>query len=82
MCLATLPMNESEARDDLVLIETSLLFFCKFQLSSIIRKAQVAKHMTVKISIVGCVNGKNGPNHFLIGPDPVFFCSVHGLSGS
>ena len=30
VCLVTWPMNESEAGVDLVLIETSLLFLCKF----------------------------------------------------
>ena len=30
MCLVTWPMNESEAGVDLVLIETSVLFLCKF----------------------------------------------------
>ena len=29
------PLNESEAKVDLVLIETSLLFLCKFQLISL-----------------------------------------------
>ena len=33
--LVTWPMNESEARFDFVLIETSLLFLCKFQVISI-----------------------------------------------
>ena len=34
VCLVTWPMNESEAEVDLVLIETSLLFLCKFLLIS------------------------------------------------
>ena len=33
--LVTSPLNESEAKVYLVLIETSLLFLCKFQLISI-----------------------------------------------
>ena len=32
MCLVAWPLNESEAEVDLVLIETSLLFLCKFLL--------------------------------------------------
>ena len=34
MCLVAWPLNESEAGVDLVLIETSLLFSCKFLLIS------------------------------------------------
>ena len=34
VCLVTWPLNESEAGVDLVLIETSLLFICKFLLTS------------------------------------------------
>ena len=34
VCLVTWPMNESEAGVDLVLIEISLLFLCKFLLIS------------------------------------------------
>ena len=34
VCLVAWPLNESEAGVDLVLIETSLLFFCKFLLIS------------------------------------------------
>ena len=34
VCLVTWPLNESEAGVDLVLIETSLLFICKFLLIS------------------------------------------------
>ena len=34
VCLVTWPMNESEAAVDLVLIESSLLFLCKFLLIS------------------------------------------------
>ena len=30
VCLVAWPLNESEAGSDLVLIATSLLFFCKF----------------------------------------------------
>ena len=30
MCLVTWPLNESEAGVDLVMIQTSLLFSCKF----------------------------------------------------
>ena len=33
-CLVAWPLNESEAGVDLVLIETSLLFICKFLLIS------------------------------------------------
>ena len=32
VCLITWPLNESEAGVDLVLIETSLLFLCKFRI--------------------------------------------------
>ena len=32
VCLVAWPLNESEAGGDLVLIETSLLFLCKFLL--------------------------------------------------
>ena len=32
VCLVALPLNESEAGVDLVLIETSLLLLCKFLL--------------------------------------------------
>ena len=32
VCLVAWPLNESEAAVDLVLIETSLLFICKFLL--------------------------------------------------
>ena len=35
VCLVARPLNENEAGDDLVLIETSLLFLCKFVLVSI-----------------------------------------------
>ena len=35
VCLVAWPLNESEAGVDLVLIETSLLFICKFLLISI-----------------------------------------------
>ena len=34
VCLVTWPLNENEAGGDLVLIETSLLFLCKFVLIS------------------------------------------------
>ena len=34
VCLVAWPLNESEAGVDLVLIETSLLFLCKFLLIS------------------------------------------------
>ena len=34
VCLVAWPLNESEARVDLVLIETLLLFICKFLLIS------------------------------------------------
>ena len=34
LCLVAWPLNESEAGVDLVLIETSLLFLCKFLLIS------------------------------------------------
>ena len=34
VCLVAWPLNESEAGGDLVLIETSLLFLCKFLLIS------------------------------------------------
>ena len=34
VCLVAWPLNESEADVDLVLIETSLLFLCKFRLIS------------------------------------------------
>ena len=34
VCLVAWPLNESEAGVDLVLIETSLLFICKFLLIS------------------------------------------------
>ena len=37
--LVTWPMNESKARVDLVLIKTSLLFVCKFQLISMKTKS-------------------------------------------
>ena len=35
VCLGSWPLNESEAGVDLVLIETSLLFLCKFDLDTI-----------------------------------------------
>ena len=35
VCLVTWPLNESEAGVDLVLIETLLLFICKFLLISL-----------------------------------------------
>ena len=38
MCLVTWPVNESEAGVDLVLIETSLPFLCKFLLISVTTK--------------------------------------------
>ena len=34
VCLVARPLNENEAGDDLVLIQTSLLFLCKFLLIS------------------------------------------------
>ena len=34
VCLVAWPLNESEAGGDLVLIETSMLFLCKFLLIS------------------------------------------------
>ena len=34
VCLVAWPLNENEAGGDLVLIETSLLFLCKFALIS------------------------------------------------
>ena len=41
VCLVAWPLNESEAGGDLVLIETSLLFLCKFLLISM-RTASLA----------------------------------------
>ena len=41
VCLVALPLNESEAGVDLVLIETSLLLLCKFLLISM-RTASLA----------------------------------------
>ena len=41
VCLATWPLNESEAGGDLVMIETSLLLLCKFLLISM-RTASLA----------------------------------------
>ena len=35
VCLGSWPLNESEAGVDLVLIKTSLLFLCKFNLDTI-----------------------------------------------
>ena len=34
VCLIAWPLNENEAEDDLCLIETSLLFLCKYLLIS------------------------------------------------
>ena len=40
VCLVSWPLNESEAGVDLVLLQTSLLFLCKFQLIGL-RKASL-----------------------------------------
>ena len=42
VCLVAWPLNENEAGDDLVLIETSLLFLCKFLLINM-RTASLTK---------------------------------------
>ena len=42
VCLVAWPLNESEAGGDLVVIETSLLFLCKFLLISM-RTASLAE---------------------------------------
>ena len=39
VCLVPWPVNEREAKEDLVLKETSLLFLCKFQLISMRTKS-------------------------------------------
>ena len=55
VCLVAWPLNESEAEFGPVLIETSLLFFCKFLLISMgtaIRTGTIINKYTVKFIVL------------------------------